>query len=105
METWEGYCSICATSVCFEAHGPDRKSTRLNSSHSQISYAVFCLKKKKLFAVRVRRRPSTFKPRPLDPPDCSHCQTELPLLLCSMTPRIDASRDTPAPLWCLVVWT
>src|SRR2546430_8513944 len=26
----------------------DRKSTRLNSSHSQISYAVFCLKKKKL---------------------------------------------------------
>src|SRR2546430_11681973 len=28
------------------AHGGDRKSTRLNSSHSQISYAVFCLKKK-----------------------------------------------------------
>src|SRR5256886_9396317 len=27
---------------------PDRKSTRLNSSHSQISYAVFCLKKKHL---------------------------------------------------------
>src|SRR5688572_32577853 len=28
-------------------HSLDRKSTRLNSSHSQISYAVFCLKKKK----------------------------------------------------------
>src|SRR5688572_31336473 len=28
--------------------GQDRKSTRLNSSHSQISYAVFCLKKKKI---------------------------------------------------------
>src|SRR2546427_5920277 len=28
-------------------HEGDRKSTRLNSSHSQISYAVFCLKKKK----------------------------------------------------------
>src|SRR3712207_7517851 len=29
-------------------HGPqDRKSTRLNSSHANISYAVFCLKKKK----------------------------------------------------------
>src|SRR2546430_15348507 len=27
----------------------DRKSTRLNSSHSQISYAVFCLKKKNFF--------------------------------------------------------
>src|SRR2546429_6463958 len=32
-----------------ELHGlaPDRKSTRLNSSHGYISYAVFCLKKKK----------------------------------------------------------
>src|SRR2546430_10923637 len=30
-----------------DPRGRDRKSTRLNSSHSQISYAVFCLKKKK----------------------------------------------------------
>src|SRR2546430_4571186 len=30
----------------------DRKSTRLNSSHSQISYAVFCLKKKNYFTAR-----------------------------------------------------
>src|SRR2546430_9765375 len=30
-----------------EVSALDRKSTRLNSSHSQISYAVFCLKKKK----------------------------------------------------------
>src|SRR2546427_1108515 len=30
-----------------DAEQKDRKSTRLNSSHSQISYAVFCLKKKK----------------------------------------------------------
>src|SRR2546427_2338833 len=30
--------------------GRDRKSTRLNSSHSQISYAVFCLKKKNTLA-------------------------------------------------------
>src|SRR5207245_11199539 len=29
------------------SRGPDRKSTRLNSSHGSISYAVFCLKKKK----------------------------------------------------------
>src|SRR2546430_3882690 len=29
----------------------DRKSTRLNSSHSQISYAVFCLKKKKKYDI------------------------------------------------------
>src|SRR2546421_6960925 len=31
----------------FQAFNLDRKSTRLNSSHDQISYAVFCLKKKK----------------------------------------------------------
>src|SRR2546430_9425775 len=35
----------CAAGGSFD--GSDRKSTRLNSSHSQISYAVFCLKKKK----------------------------------------------------------
>src|SRR2546427_5669510 len=33
-------------SSCLENTTRDRKSTRLNSSHSQISYAVFCLKKK-----------------------------------------------------------
>src|SRR6266481_8311603 len=32
---------------CAPNKTPDRKSTRLNSSHSSISYAVFCLKKKK----------------------------------------------------------
>src|SRR5258708_30062079 len=31
---------------CQAPSGPDRKSTRLNSSHQIISYAVFCLKKK-----------------------------------------------------------
>src|SRR5438132_8426149 len=31
-----------------EAAAPDRKSTRLNSSHTVISYAVFCLKKKNI---------------------------------------------------------
>src|SRR2546430_12509188 len=36
----------CRTSPA-HADDVDRKSTRLNSSHSQISYAVFCLKKKK----------------------------------------------------------
>src|SRR3712207_8381791 len=32
-----------------DLHAQDRKSTRLNSSHANISYAVFCLKKKSLF--------------------------------------------------------
>src|SRR5205085_11256760 len=40
----------------------DRKSTRLNSSHSQISYAVFCLKKKK------RAKKSSRTARPVDRP-------------------------------------
>src|SRR5438445_6618211 len=34
----------------------DRKSTRLNSSHANISYAVFCLKKKRRTPLRGRRR-------------------------------------------------
>src|SRR5438270_12491240 len=40
-------CDACVTDFVARATSPDRKSTRLNSSHSQISYAVFCLKKKK----------------------------------------------------------
>src|SRR5256884_77025 len=38
-------CTVCE-SLC--EHTVDRKSTRLNSSHGYISYAVFCLKKKNL---------------------------------------------------------
>src|SRR2546430_12870321 len=54
--TARSFPSDCARSGCrtvataFFGGSPalrDRKSTRLNSSHSQISYAVFCLKKKK----------------------------------------------------------
>src|SRR2546430_4325813 len=37
---------IAASSRVLSPASRDRKSTRLNSSHSQISYAVFCLKKK-----------------------------------------------------------
>src|SRR2546421_5463427 len=43
MEGW-----VRKLNVRFKSEtGRDRKSTRLNSSHDQISYAVFCLKKKK----------------------------------------------------------
>src|SRR5690606_36154756 len=49
-----------ASTICMAAHSPDRplfavvgeadrKSTRLNSSHVKISYAVFCLKKKMIY--------------------------------------------------------
>src|SRR2546422_8700866 len=37
----------CGGSITRTSRTPDRKSTRLNSSHGYISYAVFCLKKKK----------------------------------------------------------
>src|SRR2546427_6988514 len=45
-----GHCRACSAAIPWrypvvEAATADRKSTRLNSSHSQISYAVFCLKK------------------------------------------------------------
>src|SRR5688572_30918842 len=39
----------------------DRKSTRLNSSHSQISYAVFCLKKKKKKKKKQKHNMNTHK--------------------------------------------
>src|SRR5438128_3137396 len=40
-------CSQRPLSISMERQTLDRKSTRLNSSHGSISYAVFCLKKKK----------------------------------------------------------
>src|SRR2546428_8420450 len=59
------------------AHGVvDRKSTRLNSSHDQISYAVFCLKKK----------------TQLDP----HCAVQLQLVHPCMHAPSPAQRSTPA---------
>src|SRR2546430_11273050 len=49
--SWPRRCGPrCAPTGARTATSGDRKSTRLNSSHSQISYAVFCLKKKKQHA-------------------------------------------------------
>src|SRR5256885_6317375 len=45
----------------------DRKSTRLNSSHLVISYAVFCLKKKKITKVAVLIVPDILAPEPARP--------------------------------------
>src|SRR2546430_16442307 len=46
-EALRGSDGRCSSSLELVIGVQDRKSTRLNSSHSQISYAVFCLKKKK----------------------------------------------------------
>src|ERR1039458_10747582 len=60
------YVPASRTSTVYFTHSPDRKSTRLNSSHLGISYAVFCLKKKKRHRTRhdvsrTRLRPETRK--------------------------------------------
>src|SRR3989442_4160670 len=55
------------------AKSTDRKSTRLNSSHVRISYAVFCLKKKTSDAVSVRYQSATSQ---VPQRSCSHlCST------------------------------
>src|SRR2546421_4247827 len=82
----------------------DRKSTRLNSSHDQISYAVFCLKKKnqqniapygrwRVFTL-VRRRPPSTCPAPLSTPHATDCPN------CSGMHATAAARLVPA----LVGW-
>src|SRR2546422_7942130 len=52
--------SVTPANAVLPTHG-DRKSTRLNSSHGYISYAVFCLKKKRARATR--RRTAWSRPR------------------------------------------
>src|SRR5438309_5796885 len=54
---------VCCEAVRISQPQPDRKSTRLNSSHSSTSYAVCCLKKKK----RQLCRPDDFPDLLLDP--------------------------------------
>src|SRR2546427_8572690 len=51
----------------------DRKSTRLNSSHSQISYAVFCLKKKKKRKRRISSRDIRETSSPRAPAAVARC--------------------------------
>src|SRR5690349_23392110 len=46
-EKWDSASRRCARTWKSAPTAADRKSTRLNSSHVEISYAVFCLKKKK----------------------------------------------------------
>src|SRR5204863_5020691 len=62
MEAFAGVCSSIR----------DRKSTRLNSSHVEISYAVFCLKKKKLYIeVFTEKNRTALRPAVIDTIKCS----------------------------------
>src|SRR5256886_3859428 len=63
---WRDGCELpVLDQKCWLGSTLDRKSTRLNSSHSQISYAVFCLKKKKhALTLLVRPSPALSHTRP-----------------------------------------
>src|SRR2546421_5730789 len=85
-----------SVSKCEIVTNRDRKSTRLNSSHDQISYAVFCLKKKKKcrscrdrFALGIR---AYF---PLDLPREPHPQRSLELRPEDTTPSVDRRMTAP----------
>src|SRR3712207_6902539 len=75
--------------------GQDRKSTRLNSSHANISYAVFCLKKKNPFrdssSIRVSPRRAPFPPPsihapPPSPPPCPRLYRQRSYLSLTLSP-------------------
>src|SRR5690554_6975188 len=76
----------------------DRKSTRLNSSHVRISYAVFCLKKKK---IDILRHPSSLDVAPRRPFFAIHVLTRFaaPLgrALCRRRPTIAAAVSVAVP--------
>src|SRR5690349_24171580 len=55
--SWSSESATSAANVLY-ADEKDRKSTRLNSSHVEISYAVFCLKKKKNKQQRMKVQPT-----------------------------------------------
>src|SRR5438552_6783093 len=59
-----GNCSSSASTRKASAAPEDRKSTRLNSSHQIISYAVFCLKKKKSDAEALAEAPAELQVLP-----------------------------------------
>src|SRR5690348_17806526 len=60
----------------------DRKSTRLNSSHPSISYAVFCLKKKKKTHTQHKTSQNVHRPETPSPHHITHHPPHLILTLC-----------------------
>src|SRR2546430_6543427 len=73
----------------------DRKSTRLNSSHSQISYAVFCLKKKKRH-LHSRMMGTQLSHNPLHPAPQPFSSSNIPTLRPDSIPTLPlAHLDTP----------
>src|SRR2546430_3137724 len=75
----------------------DRKSTRLNSSHSQISYAVFCLKKKTTRNIRIRfpMAISQITVRGLRSPHFNDTSSHIPSHPTNTTPQLHSSGESP----------
>src|SRR5690349_22687932 len=78
--------------------GGDRKSTRLNSSHVEISYAVFCLKKKKKIIEFRTHRLLLFSP--LSPPSLHSTLSDLSRLL--LYPKLELLRLCIRLLCCVL---
>src|SRR3712207_6889332 len=94
----EGELTFTIGDAAIKATGGDRKSTRLNSSHANISYAVFCLKKKKtlnihvaLFYLRIKLLHANSRHRYLT----SQLATPVPTRLTPRTPSIGFCTSCP----------
>src|SRR2546430_12261269 len=86
----------------YRTHGDlqDRKSTRLNSSHSQISYAVFCLKKKKAQIAEINTDLQGFKIiHPPPPTLMNHRDSAIDKLSQLMDIRISTDRTNIAMVY------
>src|SRR2546430_7161130 len=66
VASFVGATTVRIHEIGYTDRPPDRKSTRLNSSHSQISYAVFCLKKKQHYLTCSHSMAQSLRPRPID---------------------------------------
>src|SRR2546429_802586 len=94
--------AVAPANALADAHIADRKSTRLNSSHGYISYAVFCLKKKKKEYSTSSTPPARPTTVPLTSPSSATarpCMTDAgmdPQILCTATSTTQNSKATAA---------
>src|SRR2546421_5927627 len=81
------------------AKDKDRKSTRLNSSHDQISYAVFCLKKKKKKLCRIQKQESPPPHTAIGPPTALALSEDMPACQhFDSHPRVPARTELRSPV-------
>src|SRR5258708_26287997 len=81
---------------------PDRKSTRLNSSHQIISYAVFCLKKKKKIKKDTQEIEEEATVRHCKGVRCQHGRLQLVMITHARRPLSTYASDAPQAASCCV---